>query len=602
MITTQKIINPIHILRVLTVIILLTIVKNSYGQASKYLSGTLANNEVVQEHIRALKLKAKDSTNQQPLIPLSVAKTSTTTLNTHFPYPVIMVHGLDGSLDTWLTLYTSFISKGWSYGGAINFCLNSDGDNAIANLTSDIIDFTTNTTLTNADFYIVNFNTDPNGTTYGANADNSVLSNQAAVYKQAVAMQKAIAHVLTVSGKDKVIILSHSMGGLATRQYIQNNSLWQPDGAHHVAKLNMIATPNGGSNLTGTFAFSGFLALDEKSDAVRDLRRSYSQSGNQGVFLFAGIEDLNYMDDALFYNFYNDDVNCNNIHGETIVGLNQKIMPTDLDFGMGIGDWSYDPTGTGDGVVDVADAQIKNFYPTLLSETFIRNENHTDLKDDVNLIFLVIDEPDANNLGYTIQKDTLYDGYITTQATDGIAVIDYDQYCFKMESAGTINISLDNFITAFDIKITGAGNTILFTQSYAASTATTTNLALPIGSYSLQISATPSDTSWLYPYSYMINTIPSITTHIESSLIISKIIMYPNPSNNSINITYANLQHLNTELKITDLLGNTLTTMYSSDTSINQTIDLSSYADGTYIVSLKNSEQVTTAKFVKLSN
>ncbi|MEI6738503.1 MAG: alpha/beta fold hydrolase, partial [Pseudomonadota bacterium] len=40
--------------------------------------------------------------------------------------------------------------------------------------------------------------------------------------------------MLNVTGKDKIILVGHSMGGLAARQYLQR--LTQPDGKKHVGK------------------------------------------------------------------------------------------------------------------------------------------------------------------------------------------------------------------------------------------------------------------------------------------------------------------------------------------------------------------------------
>lgn len=190
------------------------------------------------------------------------------------------------------------LTQGWSYAGTMNYCLNSDSNNMVSNLTTDITDYTIG--LTNSDFYLVNFNVEVYGTAYGNFGNNSVLSNEAAIYKQGVALKKAISHVLAISGKDKVIVLMHSMGGLATRQYIENPTLWQPDGKHHIAKYAAMGTPNGGSNMTGTWVLSPFIPLDEQSDALRDLRRNYFYSGNLGVFLHSGIEDYSVMDDSFF--------------------------------------------------------------------------------------------------------------------------------------------------------------------------------------------------------------------------------------------------------------------------------------------------------------
>ena len=59
--------------------------------------------------------------------------------------------------------------------------------------------------------------------------------------------------------------MGHSMGGLASREYLQNPDNWQADGDHHVAKLLTIGTPNGGSNTTGGSLLGAFFGIDESS-------------------------------------------------------------------------------------------------------------------------------------------------------------------------------------------------------------------------------------------------------------------------------------------------------------------------------------------------
>ena len=70
--------------------------------------------------------------------------------------------------------------------------------------------------------------------------------------------------------------------------------------------------------------------IEQRSDAVRDLRTSYFYSGDPGVFLFGGLESDGTLWDFLFQDFWNVDVNCNGQEGDLIVGLNQKLLPDDL--------------------------------------------------------------------------------------------------------------------------------------------------------------------------------------------------------------------------------------------------------------------------------
>jgi hypothetical protein len=174
------------------------------------------------------------------------------------------------------------INNGLTFGGKIDFCLNDDGDNAISNKNvwtstnnnipaADIALYTNyNTDITVADFYFLNFNIDnfgrlPNNTNF-----SDVLSNEAAIAKQGVALKIAIQMVLLKTGRDKVILMGHSMAGLASREYIQNPSNWQTDGQHHVAKLVTTGTPHGGYTGTNNQLVTG---IDSQSEAYRDLRK-----------------------------------------------------------------------------------------------------------------------------------------------------------------------------------------------------------------------------------------------------------------------------------------------------------------------------------------
>ncbi|RME17609.1 MAG: alpha/beta fold hydrolase, partial [Bacteroidetes bacterium] len=222
----------------------------------------------------------------------------------HLPYPVLLVHGLSSSDQTW----DNFIQDvknilGWTFGAPLDFCLNQDGNTSTAVFSNDFHDYTNMALLSSSgDFYAINFDVDNTGTPHG----NNVQSNQSAIFKQGYAVRNAVQHILQKTGKKKVILLGHSMGGLASREYVQNPIKYQSDNQHHVAKIITLGTPHGGSNAGPAFSP---LTPDGRSEAVRDLRTSYFYSNNPGVFLFGGLEDLGYMDDQLCCYFYNADVN-----------------------------------------------------------------------------------------------------------------------------------------------------------------------------------------------------------------------------------------------------------------------------------------------------
>ena len=118
----------------------------------------------------------------------------------NLPYPIIFVHGLNSSDETWFQ-YIDSIQKsyGLSWGGSLNFCLNQDGDSTKSNINNDVKDWTDTTQLYKGDYYTVNFDVDRYGNLYPT---NTLVGNQSAIVKQGWAIQQAINHVLKVTGRD----------------------------------------------------------------------------------------------------------------------------------------------------------------------------------------------------------------------------------------------------------------------------------------------------------------------------------------------------------------------------------------------------------------
>ena len=546
------------------------------------------------------KLRRESTSKEEQNFIAPTSATTETALNSvgqSFPYPVIFIHGLGSSADTWADFYNYALAQGWGYGGWLKFCLNSDENNYISNITgsqSDVTDFTANVEA--ADFYLVNFNVDADGTGYGSKSLTKTQSNQAAITKQGLALKNAIKNVLKATGRDKVILFGHSMGGLAAREYLQNKVNWQSDGQHHIAKLITSGTPHGGSNSTAANLSSLAGGIDEKSDAVRDLRRSYFYSGKSGVYLYGGTENNSTMNDFLISTFYNVDVNCNGVSGNLITGLNQKSIFADLDYACIVGKWILDITSTGDGVVDVKDAQLKNFYPALTSETFNISSNsisrlHTRLTEYTSVNFQGLDEPDYFNLSYTVKPNTYYNGFITYQAPDAETQTDYDDYVFNVGQSQNVTITVDN-INISDLgvslfKSTNLQSAILSNRSTNRSKFTTNALYLTAGTYYLEVDGNATTDSWKYPYNFKINVpLTSPTVDVESL----KISVYPNPASEIVNVKLSDAAPSVSTLILTDLLGKTV--FKQAITSIETELDISAIPLGIYFVSIYRENEV----------
>lgn len=543
-------------------------------------------------------MSAPDSTGKRTFLK-SPSTNNERTQQLKLPYPIIFVHGLASQSATWDST-TNFMDAqyGFTYGGRFDFCLNYDGNNATANKNfyptagADIALYTS--TLIAGDYYYVNFDVGNDGSVFPATSDAGyVMSNQQAIVKQGAALSRAIHDVLQKTGREKVILMGHSMGGLASREYIQNSYNWQPDGNHHIAKLATTGTPHGGSNAT-SFGIS-VSAVDEHSEAIRDLRRDYYYSNDSGVYLFGGIElqdDNTHMDDnTSFPDFYNVDVNCNGITGNLITGLNHKSMPANLDFSCIIGECSgcLDGTDPSDGVVRADCANLKNYYNLNVNPVFNlfyyyasgTIEIHTDLPSQNYQNMQGLDEPNEYDLAYHVGFDTTYTGFTTVQPTGGYPY-DYDDYKFSVPANSTVNVSINNIaLLDFVAHIVDlSGNTVgAIIHSNGASNINFAQ-ALNAGNYYLEIYGTPTPTSYLHPYSFILTQSFVGIEHFEKP---NDLLIFPNPATNTLNITNITRK---TTIKLYDILGKLIKEIA---TQSNITVD-TSQLDGVYSLIAEDSE------------
>ncbi|MBL0048915.1 MAG: PKD domain-containing protein [Bacteroidetes bacterium] len=454
----------------------------------------------------------------------------------NIPYPIIFIHGYMSDNTTWDNLKDSLQDfYGWSYGGKMDFCLNYDGNLSTSEINSDYHDFTDESSNhiinPNCDFYTINFAVNPSGT---GPYNNSYESNQAAIAKQGRAVQDAISHVLQKTGRDKVILVCHSMGGLAAREYLQNSNLFQAsDGKKHVVKLCSIGTPHGGTNISFIDIPNIFgVGYDLGSEAIRDLRTSYYYSINNGAFLFGGFEDQAFMNDQLFNNFVNVDVNCNDTIGELITGINNKSIPNDISYSCLIG--TGDPTPiNGDGVVSENSANITNQLP-INAEIFMLPEPrnswppwdpwHIELTKQFAQIIQGIDEPNdnANNHAYKINSGQLNYGIISYQSVSS-SLKDIDNYKINVPSHGNLNIQLFNIpLTQFYVNVFNSSLLSVYsTSSNGKSFVNVNTPALSADNYFIVLSAFPTNNSRYFPYGFKVTYTPALTSFCSGTTVLN---------------------------------------------------------------------------------
>ncbi len=476
--------------------------------------------------------------------------------NQHLPYPVIFIHGLNSDFSVWHDQRDALMNglAGLSFGGYYNYCLNYDGNNSTANKLvyptpgADIRYFNLENPIA-ADYYIVNFDIDNFGRPRYNTNFTDVLSNEAAIAKQGVALNRIISMVLNLTGRDKVVLMGHSMGGLAAREYVQNPSNWQPDGQHHVAKLVTTGTPHGG--------YEGInfplTEIDWQSEAYRDLKSDYYVSGYNGVYLFGGNENYFVINNNYLYDFYNVDVNCNGIDadGTDVIGLNEKPWWTDLDYSYIIGDCIGCPSQGlyyGDGVVQMVNANLSNFtngLPAAKNEfiyTAASTMLHTVLPEVISENMKGLDEPNEFNLSYGIELNTEYTAFLTKPSTLGYD-FDYDDFVFNMPINATLII---NMVSEYPVSIpfriyNESLNVIYYGNLNASSSLSFTFPQLTSGNYFLEYYLHENyigDNSYLYPYKFELQIAPvesSFSTATSATICAGECISFADNTSNSPN-------------------------------------------------------------------
>lgn len=531
------------------------------------------------------------------IIPLKTPTQNTTSrvFESKLPYPIIFIHGLNSSSETWNDA-TDYYDTQYSFffGGRFDFCLNADNNNATTNKNffptpgADIAAF--ESMVQNGDYYYVNFNVNPNGS-----VGTTVLSNQSAVAKQGAAVKVVVQRVMQITGKDKVILVGHSMGGLASREYIQNSYNWQADNQHHVAKLLTLGTPHGGSNASDS-GLGWFAGIQTRSEAIRDLKTTYYYSGDQGRFLFGGMEvnnSSNMNEHLTGDDFYNYDVNCNGVIGENVQGLNQKPIDNLIDFSCVIGRITG---GTTDGVVAEPSSNFNHYYPTLTYPAklfyyvsgFDFIENHTELPGYPYQMMQGLDEPNVKELAYGIETNKNYIGYTTVQNPTGA-----DNDYFKFTVADNVNavVNVSSIVTSSmnGTILNSAGTAVGAAQNNSGNTLSFTRVLTP-GDYFLKLTSTnPTNTNYQTPYQFNITTTLSADdTSFES------FVFYPNPVKDILHLDNISLS----KASVYSILGQLIEAKSFENTTSNA-LDLSNLESGIYLIVLENDSQQKTIKVIK---
>lgn len=215
-------------------------------------------------------------------------------------YPVIFIPGLgfDGKYWSESKIFSILINKAYlTYGG--DFKIKIVGKNI------QIED----TKIKPANIYTISFS-----------------NTELAITQQGRELSVVINRVKELNKVKKVILIGHSMGGLAAREYLQSNYY-----ANDVATYMSIGTPHLGSNFRVQNPVLELIPkkirdkvwkVDIKSDAVRDLRPN-------SIYLNGGLESTSPDE------YYSKDINLNGKTNDLIIGLNDfkaRPLPKDVKY------------------------------------------------------------------------------------------------------------------------------------------------------------------------------------------------------------------------------------------------------------------------------
>jgi len=531
------------------------------------------------------------------------------------PYPILYVHGLLGSSASWQEM------SGWlasALGDPIDleFCLNADGSLYASDAADDIESFIPDN-LPSANQYVINFNCNASG--FCSSSGSLIQSNQAGIYKQGEAIGMAIEAILDATGKSEVILIGHSMGGVACRQYLQNADHW-PFSTHKVAKLITSGSPHVGFDLGSKVLKSPslFIGIDTDSEAMRDLKNEHTGflTSTPGVFFWGGVEDQDYMYDDIFY-WWNVDVNCNGNIGEEVEGLNQRSMYTDLEFAslydtydvvVSPSSTNYNFVGETTGGEDLCSVLANGWFGDFHCESWGWDVpggatlGHNELPEQLMQTLWALDEADDYVNSYEVALNQWYTGFFTPQSSasddysgySGPYPTDWDDFIVTVPaSGGTLNVSAE-----FDAQSEG-GSLLLYQVSTGQYIAVIENVdsfetlstAVNAGDYIIEFNHEVTATEGFGQYFFQATW--SGTTDVVDSTSKEDFRVWPNPASDRISIQCDFPLQSILEITLIDALGKTYKTQVHSELGV---IDVSTFPSGLYSVAVRTEKGMLIKK------
>jgi hypothetical protein len=370
-------------------------------------------------------------------------------------------------------------------------------------------------------------------TVFEAGLNLSLESNQSSIAKQGRGLKLAIEAIKQANPEvKKVILVGHSMGGLAAREYIQTYS------QNNVAKIVTIGTPHRGADITKLPDLSlNWLHIDGQSDAVRDLRSSFdklhlNENGLlnltiPGLFLFGGDET------SIPDHYYSKDVDGDGNENGFIAGLNEgrgynKYLNIARTWIVSDFKSIFSSTVHSDGLVNVLNQRPDN----TTTDTLMTDRFHIDYPLlgkgealDYYSLLRGLDEPSDPALAYEIAENSTTRGFITFGQGNPENPVDIDLFKVIVKAHSSLKIAVSAGLST-GIKVVR----LLDSDQHELKTTSDiyqpiTDDDLPAGTYYIQIrgiaqhgnAPSYSQASFKYPYTLTTTTIALP----ESALLIS---------------------------------------------------------------------------------
>jgi hypothetical protein len=218
---------------------------------------------------------------------------------------------------------------------------------------------------------------------------------------------------------------------------------------------------------------------------------------------------------------------------------------------------------------------------------------HSDLPKAIPVSMQGLDEPNIYSLAYEIELSKFYKGFTTTHSqAAGNSVFDFDYYKFNLTQNSNLFITVNNANSNnIYARIKNSSNQTVSTITTVSTISQFSQLLAP-GQYYLEIMSEPTSTSYLNPYSFMIENLLSTNPIENLQLLIS-----PNPTTSAVYFDNTKLGY--TDVQVFNYLGQEVSREQLAGAVANQEINLSNLSAGIYVLKFHNGSATATAKVVK---